>query len=222
MTVLSYLFDTAVSGPARIVGKVEADVPIVGLDRTLFHPNTASQRADRGRIEAAQVLTAEINGTIVNHYVDLADVISVDDRVEMVVDHHWRRRQSTYHSAGHLIAHALQEIRSDCAALIRQHWRDQLVIMCYAIRPLDGAELEAVHTRMQSMTAADLPILEQDKPDAFHVTPGNLVPACYNGTHLATAGTLDQVHILRHEFDGEYLRLSYVAYRTQRHGQGQV
>ncbi len=218
MTLRSYLSDSAVSGPARIVDKIEADVPIVRLDRTLFHPNTASQRADRGRIGMAQVLAVEINGAVVDHYVDRTDAMSVGGHVEMLVDSSWRCLQSTYHSAGHLIAYALQEIRSDCTALIGQHWPDHAVITCYAGRSLNVADLERVHDQMRDLIAADLPILAQNRSDARYVTFGDLAPVRCNGTHLVSTGTLSRVHILRHEFDGEYLRLHYVAYNKPHGG----
>lgn len=213
MTEQLFLFDNAVSGPACVVDKVEADVPIVRLDRTLFHPSTAGQRADRGRIGPAQVLAVEFNGRGIDHYLDRADWLAVGDSVTLEVDKSWRALQSIYHSAGHLVAYAMQATRRDSPMLVGQHWPDQAFVDFPAKRPLEAAEVDLIHLRLHDLIEANLPIVAYGEGHARYVKFGELPSMRCNGTHVQSTGDLLRVGILRHEFGPRNLRLFYAAYQ---------
>lgn len=217
MTIKQYLVDDALSGPARIVEKVEADVPIIRLDRTLFHPNTANQRADRGSIGQARVLSVEDNRGIVDHYVDRIADMSVGDSVEVAVDESWRFLQSTYHSAGHIVAYALKAVRQDCNYFLGRHWPDHAVINCRADQELSPHEVDIINRYISETIDADLPLKTYVENGDRYVVFGNLRPVCCYGTHLKSTGLLRRVEVVRNEFDGSELQVQYVAYRAAKH-----
>jgi Ser-tRNA(Ala) deacylase AlaX len=155
----------------------------------------------------------EDNGEAVDHYVDRIAGMSVGDNVQMVVDESWRVLQSTYHSAGHIVAYALKEIRSDCDYFLGRHWPDHAVVNCHANRELSAHDLEAINGHIREIISAELRLRTYSESGNRYVTFGELRPVCCYGTHLNSTGLLRRVEVVRSEFNGSELQVQYVAYR---------
>ena len=218
MMVRRYLIDDSVTCPARVVDKIETDVNIIRLDRTIFHPTSGSQRSDRGKIDNAQVLAVELNGDFIDHYVDRSKGLVVGGEVLLCVDRAWRNLQCAYHTAGHFIVHALSAVMPECRVLIGQHWPDQAVITCSAKGPMDATAMKALNDVVQAIIVADLPITTSISHGARYIRFGNLPPMVCTGTHLRRSSQLQRAQIIRSEFDSMRLRLHYTAYCLQSTG----
>jgi Ser-tRNA(Ala) deacylase AlaX len=109
MTKRLYYTSDATEGRAKVIRCTEeADGRYaVELDRTLFHPQGGGQPADRGTIAGITVESVGLRGEQVIHI--LARPL-VPGEVEMQVDKYARERHSRWHSAGHLIGYAGEQL----------------------------------------------------------------------------------------------------------------
>lgn len=213
-TQAQYLFDDALISPARVVELVEADIPVVRLDRTIFHPATGSQRADRGTIAGRAVLRVEFNERDIEHFMEDLSGISLGSTVELSVDPEWRQLQSLYHSAGHLLVHATQRVRGDCQPLIGRHWPEQATVTFYSRQGLTSIELRHVQEEVQRLINSDLAMHAEPEGSIRWVRFGDLERMRCNGTHLRSTGLVGRITVVKHSFDGEHLSLHYVAYNA--------
>lgn len=210
-TELSYLIDNATSCSARVVELVEADIPIVRLDRTLFHPKTGSQRADRGKIGSNMVIHVEFNNGVIDHYVDASGSMRHGTVVDVTIDEGWRRLQSAYHTAGHLIASAIEELRPDARNILGRHWPDCATLIWNSASDLSKNERQAVMERVDEYISMNLTSVITWKKGVRHVAFGSLRPMACNGTHLNHTSDLAVTRLLRTTFDGDQLNLQYTA-----------
>ncbi|AXK79659.1 hypothetical protein DW352_03475 [Pseudolabrys taiwanensis] len=207
-----FLFDNAISMPARIVGMIEADVPIVHLDRTIFHPTTGSQRADRGCIGSAQVLAVAFDGGEISHYVNSSNGLEVGAEITLQLDQDWRHLQSAYHSAGHLIASAMRQIDQRCTVLFGQHYPDQAALTLHSANQIKEGHIKELNDLLQHFIEQNLIVDIGLESGTRYVRFGGLEAIPCNGTHVDTTGELEKIDVIRHEYDGERLRLYYVTY----------
>lgn len=212
MTEKSYLWTNDVTSPARVISKIEADVPIVRLDRTLFHPHSGNQRADRGRIDSAHVLGVHSLDQSIEHYVDTLDGISVGQIVTQQVDIGWRRLQSAYHTAGHLIAYAMMQVKPSSRILHNQHWPDKPKILLSVMERLNEEDLERLENALRDFIVADIPIVVEMLDNYRVVTIGNLEPFRCDGTHLGSTGEIKRVGITLCRHEGATAMISYATY----------
>lgn len=109
MTQREYYLSDALQGEATVL-RCEQNAQghyEVELDKTWFHPQGGGQPADQGTINRFPVLHVENRGDTVLHL--LAQPVATG-LVELVVDASVRRRHTRWHSAGHLIGYAGEQL----------------------------------------------------------------------------------------------------------------
>lgn len=216
MTERLYLFDNAVSAPARIVETIEADAPIVRLDRTIFHPGTGSQRADRGTIGNSRVLAVRANHNTIDHYVDRLDGLMTGRRVDLSVDAQWRALQSAYHSAGHLIAQALIEISDEWSVPFGSHWPDRAIVACRGMGAGSERIMALVQRKVRGLIEANHRINVQVQRGTRGIRVGRLTWLRCDGTHLRYTGDILKVDLSGYESDDKYVLIRYLTYYQSR------
>jgi Ser-tRNA(Ala) deacylase AlaX len=212
MTVKRYLASADLAGAAAITHVGDDGRPFVRLSETLFHPQGGGQKADRGTVAGRAVThVAHAEGGEVNHYLDSTDGLAVGDPVEFAVDAEWRRLNARWHTAGHLIAAAVEKLFPTLQGVAGHHWPDEGRV---EFAPGDGANVEEVAARLPEALAeavrADLPVRVVGDPFASRVVVvGDSRPVGCGGTHLASVGELGAVTVTRVKAKGGKLRVSY-------------
>src|SRR3569623_2400394 len=159
MTVKLYLAKPALKMSTVITLVSRGDRPRARLRETLLLAQGGGQRGDRGIIGTAMVLdTRHAPDGEIDHFVDSVGALMVDERVDISVDQDHRHRGAQLHSAGHLIAEAVQSLCPALHAVAGHHWPDEarvefegdvMVAQDFAVR------LEAV---LQDLVEAALPV----------------------------------------------------------------
>ncbi|MFY1692864.1 alanine--tRNA ligase [Plantactinospora sp. WMMB782] len=150
-------------GPVPAVS--EGDVVTVFLDRTPFYAESGGQAADAGVIigpaGTAEVIDVQrpVKGLIA-HQVRIVDgVITIDDRVQAVVDPDWRTGARQAHSGTHVVHAALRQVLGPTALQSGSYNRPGYLRLDFpwrgALSTTTRSEIEEV---ANSAIRADLPV----------------------------------------------------------------
>lgn len=213
MTHKDYLSDPQrLAGLATVLEVLPGSPAIVRLDRTLFHAQGGGQKADRGRIGAAQVTHVMHNGDIVDHHVDDLAGLVPGARVELQVDAEWRALNAALHTAGHLVAGVAERLYPGLKAVAGHQWPGEgRVEFVGALRAEDIA-IDAINAALAADIAADLPVeVVGDPHRARAVRIGPYAPIPCGGTHVASLGRIAHAAVRSVKAKGGKVRMGYDA-----------
>jgi alanyl-tRNA synthetase len=163
------------------------------LDKTAAHVRGGGQLGDRGRIGTATLLDVRRANDEVRHYVEgVSPVVGANVAVE--VDPEFRRLSSRWHTAGHLLAAALEHEIPGFAASAAQQWpTDAWVTGLWAV-PIAEDLTERLQRFIDDARAADLPVVVK-LGDVRTVQIQGHRPVPCGGTHVASIGAIGPLHV---------------------------
>ncbi len=209
-TQLIYLIaKTSLSCTARVL---EAGQDNLGhyliLDQTVAHVRGGGQLGDRGSISGIPLIDVRRVEGEVRHYVDgpaqpVGAVVTVD------VDRAFRAEQSCSHTAGHLVAAALEQEIPGVSANAAQHWPTD----AWAAGAWNGPLADDLAERLQRFVDA---AIQADW--AVKVAAGDLRTVAIHdhrqipcgGTHVASLGAIGLLRIADVRIKKGVLKARYV------------
>ncbi len=211
MTVKHYLASDALTATATVTAILSEPAPIIRLDITLFHAQGGGQRGDRGRIGTAHVLdTRHAAEGEVDHFVDSVAGLAVGDQVEIAVDETHRREGARLHSAGHLLADAVQAIRPGLRAVAGHHWKGEARVEFEGDIEIDDALEGDLTEKIAALVAAGLPVRVVGDPHASRALAiGDFTPVGCGGLHVASTAELAGISVTAIRSKKGRLRVSY-------------
>ncbi|MGV3481873.1 MAG: alanyl-tRNA editing protein [Sphingobium sp.] len=211
MTLKAYLASDALTGTATITAIDTEPAPHIRIDTTLFHPQGGGQRGDRGRIGPAQVIdTRHAAEGEVDHFVESVDGVAVGDVIEIAVDAEYRREGARLHSAGHLLADAVQAIRPGLHAVAGHHWKGEARVEFEGAVEVDEALEADLAAKIVELVAAALPVRVVGDPHASRALAiGDFTPVGCGGLHVSSTAELDGLAVTAIRSKKGRLRVSY-------------
>lgn len=214
MTQKRYLAEPQnMRGQATVEAVIPAERPIVRLDRTWFHPQGGGQKADRGRLGSSEVLHVAHHAEKVDHVVASAEGIVAGMTVDLEIDEAWRRLNAAYHTAGHLIACAVEAMQPRLKAVSGHQWPGEARVEFEGdFAGCADLSMEAVNARLARDLADGLHVAVLGDPYARRsIAIGSYPPIPCGGTHVSGLADITCVRVLAMKVKGRRLRLSYEA-----------
>jgi len=214
VTIKSYLSDpVTLRGMATVTRIIEsgAGPSVIRLDRTLFHAQGGGQKADRGRIGPATVLQVAHNEDDVDHVVESTAGLTPGQAVQLEIDEPWRRLNSAYHTAGHLLAAVVETIYPELKAVSGHQWPGEARVEFSGADKASGLSADAINARLTADVAAALPVVIVGDPyldRAIRIGDYDAIPC--GGVHVPSLGEIQDVTVLAIKAKGGRLRVSYV------------
>jgi alanyl-tRNA synthetase len=218
MTLKRYLTHTQLSGTAVVTEVIPGERPVLRLRETWFHPQGGGQKADRGFIGPAQVVHVAHNGAHVDHFVDSIDGLEVGREYAYSIDAYWRRLNSVYHTAGHLIASVAESVYPDLKAVSGHQWPGEARVEFESISPL-GSEIqtEELQARLEGALSERLSVkIEGDPFASRHIVIGAYPGIPCGGTHVDDLKDIEKIMIAGVKRKGNRIRVSYEATSAHR------
>ncbi|ALB61608.1 Metal-dependent hydrolase related to alanyl-tRNA synthetase [Cronobacter condimenti 1330] len=190
MTQREYYLSDALQGEATVL-RCEQNAQghyEVELDKTWFHPQGGGQPADQGTINRFPVLHVENRGDTVLHL--LAQPVATG-LVELVVDASVRRRHTRWHSAGHLIGYAGEQL--GWRPVKAHHWPGEGKITFVPDTAADAPDSDALAQAIATWIADDLPRQVEFADGRRQVRFGELPVYGCGGTHVASLAEVGDV-----------------------------
>jgi alanyl-tRNA synthetase len=211
MTIKQYLASDALIGTATVTAVLTEPKPVIRLDRTLFHAQGGGQRGDKGRIGAAQVLdTRHAEEGEVDHVVDSVDGFAVGDTVEIAVDEAHRREGVRLHSAGHLLADAVQAIRPRIRAVSGHHWKGEARVEFEGDIEIDDTLEADLSAKIAELVAAEIPVRVVGDPFVSRALAiGDFASVGCGGVHVSNTVELAGLVVTGFRSKKGRLRVSY-------------
>jgi len=209
-TLKEYLASDALSGTATVTAVLD-EGRIVRLDRTLFHAQGGGQRADIGTI-AGDIVTGvkHTPDGDVDHNMSGETTIAVGDIVDIVVDKTARRINAQYHSAGHLIADAVEALELGLKAVQGHHWPGEARVEFEGGGEDTVLNVDTVQAALDCLVADDVIfeiIGDPHKSRALKIGAYDAVPC--GGTHVTSSGQLAGITVGKIKRRKGRLRISY-------------
>src|SRR5258706_10026740 len=182
------------------------------LTRTLFHPAGGGQKPDAGKINGHVVLDVRKGqvGDAVLHFIEGVHAFQLGDVVTLHVDHERRHLNSAWHTAGHALAAAMEEVEPSLRPINGHHWPDEGRIEASG-EPRDPAQFQArLEDALAGMIAADLAVTIDYNPGMpRYVRVGAAAAVPCGGTHLDRLGQLQAIRIRGVKIKKGITRISY-------------
>lgn len=163
------------------------------LDRTTAYVRGGGQLGDRGSISNARLLDVRRAGDEVRHYVD-SMLTAVGATVSVEVDPEFRNLSSRWHTAGHLLAAALEREIPGFTASMAQQWPADAWVAGSWSDPLSCSLLERLQRLIGHAHAADLPVVIE-LGDIRTVRIDGHRPVPCGGTHAASIREIGFVRV---------------------------
>jgi alanyl-tRNA synthetase len=211
MTLKEYLRDPALVGEMTITALIPGEKPAIRAASTWFHPQGGGQRADKGTIGDAEVVSVRhAEGGEVDHFVTTLAGFQMGQAYAFAIEPETRVLNARYHSAGHLLAAVAERLYPGVKGVNGHHWPGEARV------EFQGEGLEALAAGLPALEAAinaeaakAVPVAVTGDPfvaRAIQIEGHSAVPC--GGTHTAT--TADLAVVLRSaKLKGDTLRVGY-------------
>ncbi|EOL8958580.1 alanyl-tRNA editing protein [Cronobacter dublinensis] len=206
MTQRDYYLSDALTGEATVLRceqNAQGDYE-VELDRTLFHPQGGGQPADSGTINGVPVLRVENRGDTVIHL--LAQPLATG-HATLAVDETLRTRHTRWHSAGHLIGYAGEQL--GWRPVKAHHWPGEGKITFAPDTATDAPEREAFTAAITQWVAASLPRQVDFVDGRRQVRFGDLPVYGCGGTHVASLSQVGEITLTSIKVKKRQLLVAY-------------
>lgn len=168
-TKLVYLYDSRMFEAQAVVtkiGKGAEGKTDVQLDETIFYPQGGGQPSDQGTISTPEaefrVEEARFEDGVVHHYgTMLKGSLVICERVKLCVDAERRTTNMRNHSAGHVVASAMSELRPELKPVKGYHFPDGPYVQFEgAVAPEERQKLlEMLQEKVRQMIAGRLRLI---------------------------------------------------------------
>lgn len=191
---------------------IPGEQPIARFKETWFHPQGGGQKGDRGLIASIPVLDVRPgSATAIDHLVTRLDGLEVGGVYPFVVDADWRRLNSTFHTAAHLLVGVCERLFPGVAVAGGHQWPGEARV------DFTGEGLERVIARsgelelvVRNEIANHLPVAIVGDPHADRACRiGDYPPIACSGTHVSNTSDLGQFKIRSAKLKRGHLRIGY-------------
>lgn len=214
VTRKAYLEQADTTGNVTVTELIAGDHPIVRVAETWFHPQGGGQKSDRGTIGPARVLHVAHNGGVVDHVVDSLAGLSVGRTYGFAVDAAWRRLNSVYHSAGHLIAGSLERLQPGLTAVSGHQWPGEARVEFEGqpeVSSLDGLAKE-LSRHLEEILSRSIEVRVMGDPYTSRaIQIGDFPPIPCGGTHVRTLAEISAIRVVGIKKRGGRIRVAYDA-----------
>lgn len=199
---------------ARVLGAGQDGVgDYLVLDKTIAYVRGGGQLGDRGSIGNATLLDVRRANDEVRHYVD-GVLPAVGATVAVEVDPEFRHLSSRWHTAGHLLAAALEREIPGFTANMAQQWPADAWVAGSWGEPLACNLLERLQSLIGHARSADLPVvIELGDVRAVRIDGHRPVPC--GGTHVASIGEIGFVRVEEVRIKKGVLKARYACVATE-------
>lgn len=177
------------------------------LDKTIAYVRGGGQLGDRGSIGNATLLDVRRANDEIRHYVDSV-LPAVGATVAVEVDPEFRHLSSRWHTAGHLLAAALEHEIPGFTASMAQQWPADAWVAGSWGDPLTCNLVEHLQSWIGNARAADIPVVIE-LGDVRTVRIGGHRPVPCGGTHVASIGDIGFLHVQEVRIKKGVLKASY-------------
>ncbi len=216
----SYLFSTEAT--IQDIGTDEKGEYVV-FDRTIFHPQGGGQPDDTGYFEVKGVkhpvikLDAPRNPNetpyVVKHYFESqqgGDPIEVDAVARQVIDQDNRKMYARYHSAGHLLSNAVEQLYPQLEGKRGNHFPGQAFVVFSGEIPPDSAELKKnVEILVNELVLQSLKTTNRWDENPRTVQFGDLTTYPCGGTHVQSTDEIGEITVKKIKKDKGELKITY-------------
>jgi alanyl-tRNA synthetase len=209
-TLKSYLAEDSLSACATVTELLE-NGRIIRLNRTLFHPQGGGQRADSGTIGGVVLTGVRHAGNgEVDHHLSSTLTQGIGSNVELVVDKGERVKNSRYHSAGHLIASAVESFGEGHRAVQGHHWPGEARVEFEGSEFLPTFNSRTLQDTIDRLVKEDLDFqITGDPYSSRALQIGNKIAVPCGGTHVKKSSELIGLLIVKMKVQKNLLRVSY-------------
>lgn len=214
MTIKQYLSDVkGLTGSVTVTEiLLDQEKPIIRTAQTWFHPQGGGQKADRGTIGNSNVLHVAHNAGYVDHYVDKIDSVAVGMECYFSVNAEWRRINSAFHTAGHLIAAVIDHGSFGVRAVSGHQWPGEARVEFEGDLAAVDAIQKSLPAFIEEAIRANLSVRIQGDPSTDRsIQIGEYAAIPCGGTHVRSLGEIAQVSVLSVKKKGKRIRVSYEA-----------
>lgn len=179
------------------------------FDQTIFHPQGGGQPSDRGTILLSQgsiaiFMVKEIDGEI-RHY-GTADVVpDAGDRVQQSIDGEFRLLCAKLHSAGHLLAHIIQEQNPSAIPIKAFHFPEGPYIEIAGSIPPDLAPF----FQQKVDAALNLPVTSAASGSIRQISIGDFQSVSCGGTHVKNTSEIGRIIVRGIKKSGQNTKVKY-------------
>lgn len=211
MTEKYYLASNELGASARVTAIIEGERPVVRLSRTVFHAQGGGQRGDRGRIDHVEVLDARhTDGGEVDHLVADVGGLSVGQEVWMEVDGAHRAQGARLHTAGHLVAVAVTQLRPGLQAVSGHHFPGEARVEFIGDLEVGPSFAQQLRDLLDRIVKSALPVRMVGDPYRDRmIAIGDYPPVGCGGTHVGCTSELADLEVAGIRVKSGRLRISY-------------
>lgn len=193
-------------------------------DRTLFHPQGGGQPDDKGQIHigSTQLTVMKLAAPrdpnevpyVIKHYytsssTDLA-CLKTGAALTQTLDRETRTLYARYHSAGHLLSHAVNQLYPQLDGCRGNHFPGQAFVL-FSGSPIP--ELQSLKAQLakkvEELVRAELPMCTSWQSQTRVVQFGELKGYPCGGTHVKNSREVGQITIRNLKIDKQQLRIGY-------------
>ncbi|KAG0171390.1 5-aminolevulinate synthase, nonspecific, mitochondrial [Apophysomyces sp. BC1034] len=213
-TLRSYYRDTYTTlAKAKVaeVGK-DQDGTYLILDNTIFHPQGGGQPSDQGWIELddqqAEVKKLVVSEGIVKHYCE--GTFEIGQTVTQKVDKDKRQLHARWHSAGHLLSNAVNQLYPDLQGSNGHHFPGAGYVTFEGPIPQDLPTFKSeVGLLVNSLVQQALPTVNLWDQPSRQIQFGDLPAYPCGGTHVANTNEIGLITIRNTKKNQGKLRVGY-------------
>jgi alanyl-tRNA synthetase len=222
---MKYLDDTYLwEMDTRVVAQRE---DYLVLEDTIFHPQGGGQPSDFGSIDALAVDRVVLVDGEIRHRGIFPENHDWGFGVHCRIDGAKRMLHARYHTAGHLLAHGMEEMFPELVS-VKCHAFPGEAYVQYQCGPIPIPPLEVIQSAMAAVLRESRPIRaftmdRREFENRYSQLPyeiggtgplrviqiGNYRPIPCGGTHLATTGEIGDLRIRNGKMKTGILKLSY-------------
>lgn len=216
MTLKHYLAAPSLQGEVVIDAVIYGDRPSLRLKATPFHVQGGGQKADRGTIGKIAILDVRqsAEGTI-DHFVLEAAGLEAGAIYPFAINPEWRRLNSIYHSAGHLLAAICERMFPGVHATSGHHFPGEARVEFAVEGASSGMERmvgakDAIEQAVRAEIDRDLPVTIVGDPYASRACQiGDFPPIACGGTHVTSTANIGHFSVRSIKRRGEAVRIGY-------------
>lgn len=212
MTICRYLEDGSLSGFMEVADLIPGERPIARFRETWFHPQGGGQKADRGTVGSVPIIEVRHGPDgVVDHFIADLGELRVGGSYRFAVDAEWRRLNSIYHTAAHLVVGVCERLFPGVFVTAGHQWPGQARVEFSGVgfdRIVLGSG--ALEQLVWHEIGRDLPVRIVGDPYVNRACRiGDFPPIPCSGTHVTTTAKLNQFKIRSAKLKIDHVRLGY-------------
>lgn len=186
------------------VGTIEINKKLyhsVQLNETIFHPKGGGQLPDEGTIDSIKVAYVHKDQLEIYHCFNEPTPFQIGDEVDLVVNADVRHLHSRLHTAGHLLAEAVNKCYPELEAYQGNHYPENSYVRFKILSPLQNEfDKQAVEKHLNTWIEQDSKVESRLEQGIRRVKVYQNWSLC-GGTHVSSLKEIEQMEISNISFN---------------------